>query len=284
MASCKPDHTGMLDRTKAKPGDLEDLFVDVEKFNPNHDKNNGRFTTGHDNKVTDTLNPYSADVFKPQSGLPDISNIYLDTTSPGGIPIYNQLDVDKVTGMKYAVAVDWMRNKYPLNVTGIKFTKLDQDTLAQCRFGWEKDPNTGASRHEAIMQFDPSKAAAAKKMWEADKKDIAAGKVPWGACSYAKSEDEFLAANVVHEYAHGMSAAYTLKQPQDQWLDKNDPMMGTKEWGDTINAAAKEGWKSPSTYGKQNTAELFSECAVTVAVRKTTGNKKIDAYVGKVMQ
>ncbi len=42
----RPDHTGMLDRSRAKPGQLDSLFASgVQKYNQNHG-DNGRFTSG----------------------------------------------------------------------------------------------------------------------------------------------------------------------------------------------------------------------------------------------
>ena len=47
MPSVKPDHTGMLDKTKAKPGQLDNLFEqnDVKKYNQCHGPG-GKFCSG----------------------------------------------------------------------------------------------------------------------------------------------------------------------------------------------------------------------------------------------
>lgn len=253
---------------------------EVQKFNPNHGPD-GRFSSG----------PHtSSEDFKPGSVAPadvnaffsDPGSAYSAIKSDTGVSISNSLNINTETGSKYVYAVDGFRRgmrSFPMS--SISFQKLEGDTLAQCRFGWTKNDD-GSSQSDSIMIFDPTKTQAIKNMWTQDQKDIKAGKIPWGAISYAKNEVELLTATVLHEYAHGCLSDYTLKRPKSEWIDPNDPMSGTQEFKTIVHEAAQEGWQPPSQYAKQEYAEMFAECTVVAAMKGTTGNRKVDVYVDKV--
>lgn len=264
----------------------------LHKYNPNHGPD-GRFSSGPSEVDTSNLSfAEQKDQWRAQEAA-GIKPIYGALSSkPGdvfnwpksntGILISNALTVNHETGYKYMFVTDGFSTSLrKFNITQIMFEKLEGDTLAQCRFGWTKNDD-GSSRSEAHMVFDPTKTQAMKNMWTKDQADIKAGKTPWGAVSYAKDENQFLTAVVLHEYAHGCLSDYTLKQNKSDWIDPQDPMMGTQEWKSTVTQAAKEGWKAPSVYSKQNYAEMFAECTTAIALNQTTGNRNVDAYVDKV--
>jgi hypothetical protein len=74
------------------------------------------------------------------------------------------------------------------------------------------------------------------------------------------------------------------KGDMKEWADPNNPMMGTKGWANTVNEAHMAGWQGPSQYGRKNLGECFAESVSLLTIRGTTGNKKVDDYVVRVIQ
>ncbi len=261
----KPDHTGMLDRTKAKPGMLE---AQLTKFNPYHDSKSGKFTNANAGVSAQSLNDFFSDSSAVYSGLKLGSNKV------------NLSEEDLKSNMALVKALLGKTKVGKLDT--VSFETLDQDCLAQCSLRWTKD-NPSTTDFVIVLRMDPTKESLAGKMWSEDQTAIAQKKIPWSATAYGKRTD--VKRNLVtHELGHAAMGEHTVtKVAQDEWVDSNNPMKGDKKWKETIHEAAQAGWQPPSEYAKQDYAEMFSECYTKMEITGTTGDKGVDNYVKDVI-
>jgi hypothetical protein len=244
------------------------LAEEVFKFNPYHDSNNGRFTTS-------TSGGRFSDPFAPQP------TAATTTLAPGEISpaLFTEQDVQQMSvGLSQTIR--------QAGVTGFNGKIFLEDLEepgrvleTQSRY----DMSGKSSYYEVQLAIMPGLRIAVKESWKVDSKTVAEGKMPFNSCGYAKTEQDALAATMMHEVGHMIQLDRTMKTPKSEWANPEDPTEGTKKWVDTVNAEAKAGWKPPSTYSQTNYGEMFAECYTTIALKQTTGSKAIDRAVGEVV-
>jgi hypothetical protein len=247
---------------------------EIEKYNPNHDSKDGRFTNATSNAAS------AADVAAFFAG---------GSSTPGG-KTYNGLSLgDNEFNLSENEIINQMNMVHSIlqrtkvtNMKMVSFRTLDADTIAQCHMEW--DVSNPKGDYYGVLFLDPSKDAIVAKSWNADQVDMKMGKLPWMAASYAKRTD-VAKALVMHEVGHEVMGEHIINNvPTNEWLDPNNPMKGDKKWKDTIHTAAQSGWQPPSEYSKQDYGEMFSECFVKKELTGTTGDKGVDSYVQDVTQ
>ena len=239
----------------------------IEKYNPNHDKQTGRFTTATSNVTATDMNDFF------NAGVGTLNGFTIGGNDSG----LSDEDMKQQTALVKAL----LSRTSVKNLSTITFKPLDADTIAQCQMYWGvQDPKAD---YGGTLYLDASKAAVIAKGWSADQTDIAMGKAPWIAASYAKRSDvqKYI---VMHEIGHQMMGEHIINNvPQDQWNSPDSPMRGDPKWKSVIHEAAVAGWQPPSEYAKTNYGEMFSECYVIKEIKGTTGNDGVDAYVQDVI-
>jgi hypothetical protein len=230
---------------------------EIFKFNPYHDSSNGRFTT-HDGLAAAYTN-----------------------LAPGEIDpaLYTEQDVQQMSAALSAV----IRKEGITGFNGKIFLEDMNEPGRVLETQSRYDMSGKSSYYEVQLAIMPGLRIAVKESWKVDSKAVAAGKLPFNSCGYAKTEQDALTATMMHEVGHMILLDRTMKSNKSQWANQEDPTEGTKKWVDTVNAEAKAGWKPPSTYSQTNYGEMFAECYTTIALKQTTGSKAIDKAVGEVV-
>lgn len=241
----------------------------ILKYNPNHDPETGKFTTGT-SKVTT-----AADVnafFNP--GTESMNGFLIGENSTG----LSEEEMRQQTALiKFLLA-----GTSAMYLSTVSFKSLDADTLAQCQMYWNADE--ASKEYGGTLYVDTTKSKAIADGWNADQTDIAMGKKPWVTASYGARSD--MQKNILrHEIAHEIMGEHIIRStPMSEWNDPNSPMRGDQQWKDVIHEAAQSGWQPPSEYSKQNYAEMFAECYVVKEIKGTTGDEGVDEYIQDVVK
>jgi hypothetical protein len=265
---------------------LKDLGHLLEKYNHNHAAN-GRFapsTGGATAHIGGVQSLEDALAGKTLEELPAPTGIEVTDGEVVNF-VDNQLGVSDEVAMTYAKEIDTIAGNAKLqNMNQVTIKELAPQVLAQCEGSWE---NGGAPKlwNEVIAVNPHAKDYAVSRYVEDHMALQASGKMPWLASAYAPDAEKGYKAVLVHEVAHAKCMEHVMRKgDMKEWADPNNPMMGTKGWANTVNEAHMAGWQGPSQYGRKNLGECFAESVSLLTIRGTTGNKKVDDYVVRVIQ
>jgi hypothetical protein len=133
------------------------------------------------------------------------------------------------------------------------------------------------------ITIDTRQTEGVRRLYDSDQVKIKAGKLPWGASSYAKDVSGATGAIAVHEAAHAKMVEYTAVKPRTEWVDQQDAAQGTLAWKRTVDGAAEGGWIGPSEYAMTSYGEMFAESVTMYGEKGSTGSQTVDSFITRVV-
>jgi hypothetical protein len=219
-------------------------------------------------RSTESLEPYDMAITE--------SHAFKMLHNEQGIPEQKALDV-------VTIADDTVGKTKVANMKTMTFASIPEPSaMAQCELSFWDDAQEIRTQEVLKVDMSPEKREVADRGWDEDQTSIKAGKIPWLASGYAEDKDSNFKGLINHEVGHAIMGEHTCKQPQKEWINPDNPLLGTQEWYGVLEDAAIDGWAGASLYGRVNTGEMFAECFALLTVKNTTGNKQVDDYVLKV--
>jgi hypothetical protein len=254
----------------------------LEKYNRNHDAR-GRFAAtsgGAGGGGVISLEEALAD----ENAVPkEPQNNYIEVTDGEVVGVIdNQLGIPDEQALEITREIDGIAANAKLQeMHQVTFKELAPQVLAQCEGEWGQE--NGKTVFKEVIAVNPHAKDYATSRYVEDHMQLqATGKMPWLASANADDANKAYKAVLVHEVAHAKMMEHSLKSPTGLH-NENNPMQGTKTWARLVNEAHTEGWQGPSLYGRKNLGECFAESVSLLTIRGSTGSKKIDDYVVRVI-